>query len=489
MLVMNRLLCAVVLVAGCANHAKQSVSLYEAGDYAGAARAADDGLAKHPDDDGLWGMRVRAALAHGRCRRRREGVRQLPRASRRRRQRAADATSRSRRSARRSPRPRSSSRSRRSRRSRPPRSRRSPTRSPSGWATTTIASRPPRRSRCCAAYPQAPQVAEDMLKSEDPEARRIAVDGIGRKVGKLAAADLEKAGERSRSARAPRRDPLARPDQGRGRGRAAARAGCAIPTRACAPPRRARSRGSASATSSPLGRHALGDHALAVRLAGIELLVAAKRTDEPRCARRGDPDPMVAIEAAIAVEAPRSRRQARSIAPSPRRSGRSAPAPRTSRCARSAGTGARELAQRLVADTELARPPRRRARARSRRRRRRPPPHVFAAALASPDFALQAAADLADQRRPARPRRARRGGPRPRARRRSSARRPRPRTAARTRSRPAWSPRSPIRAAWSASRPPRPSSCSRSNASTGRRIGRRSHRGGDSPPRSGTSSL
>lgn len=52
-------------LAGCANHAKQSVSLYEAGDYAGAARAADQGLASHPDDEALWGMRVRAALALG----------------------------------------------------------------------------------------------------------------------------------------------------------------------------------------------------------------------------------------------------------------------------------------------------------------------------------------------------------------------------------------------------------------------------------------
>src|SRR5687768_7396509 len=55
----------VVGVISCANRAKTSVSLYEAGDYAGAAKAADAGLASHPGDSGLWQMRVRAALALG----------------------------------------------------------------------------------------------------------------------------------------------------------------------------------------------------------------------------------------------------------------------------------------------------------------------------------------------------------------------------------------------------------------------------------------
>src|SRR5436309_605910 len=58
-------LAAALAIAACASRAKHSVTLYEAGDYAGAARAADEGLAQHPDDDGLWGMRVRAALALG----------------------------------------------------------------------------------------------------------------------------------------------------------------------------------------------------------------------------------------------------------------------------------------------------------------------------------------------------------------------------------------------------------------------------------------
>src|SRR3954467_7676918 len=59
------LLILPLLDVGCANRAKRSVSLYDSGDYSGAARAADEGLAAHPDDDGLWGMRIRAALALG----------------------------------------------------------------------------------------------------------------------------------------------------------------------------------------------------------------------------------------------------------------------------------------------------------------------------------------------------------------------------------------------------------------------------------------
>src|SRR5262245_37785879 len=51
-------------VPACSRNAK-SVKLYEAGDFAAAARAADDGLAEHPSDRGLWQMRVRSALALG----------------------------------------------------------------------------------------------------------------------------------------------------------------------------------------------------------------------------------------------------------------------------------------------------------------------------------------------------------------------------------------------------------------------------------------
>src|SRR5690348_7975561 len=44
-----RLILALLLVSGCAGRAKHSMTLYESGDYAGASRAADEGLANHPD--------------------------------------------------------------------------------------------------------------------------------------------------------------------------------------------------------------------------------------------------------------------------------------------------------------------------------------------------------------------------------------------------------------------------------------------------------
>jgi predicted Zn-dependent protease len=62
---MSRTLLLVTVLTACAGRAKHSVALYEAGDYAGASRAADEGLTQHPDDDGLWAMKVRAALALG----------------------------------------------------------------------------------------------------------------------------------------------------------------------------------------------------------------------------------------------------------------------------------------------------------------------------------------------------------------------------------------------------------------------------------------
>ena len=62
---LRRTLFLTLALSACAGRAKHSVSLYEAGDYAGASRAADEGLAQHPDDDGLWAMKVRAALALG----------------------------------------------------------------------------------------------------------------------------------------------------------------------------------------------------------------------------------------------------------------------------------------------------------------------------------------------------------------------------------------------------------------------------------------
>jgi HEAT repeat protein len=59
-------LVGVLSLAACTSAAtKQSVRLYEGGDYQGAAVAADRGIAADRKDEGSWRMRVRAALALG----------------------------------------------------------------------------------------------------------------------------------------------------------------------------------------------------------------------------------------------------------------------------------------------------------------------------------------------------------------------------------------------------------------------------------------
>lgn len=59
-------LVGILSLAACTSAAtKQSVRLYEGGDYQGAAVAADRGIAADRKDEGSWRMRVRAALALG----------------------------------------------------------------------------------------------------------------------------------------------------------------------------------------------------------------------------------------------------------------------------------------------------------------------------------------------------------------------------------------------------------------------------------------
>lgn len=53
-------------LAGCGSSAaRQARTLYDKGDFAGAARLADQKLVGHTDDDELWGVRIRALLAQG----------------------------------------------------------------------------------------------------------------------------------------------------------------------------------------------------------------------------------------------------------------------------------------------------------------------------------------------------------------------------------------------------------------------------------------
>lgn len=394
---MNRRLCCVLLALvpalGCANHAKQSIALYEHGDYAGAARAADEGLASHPDDDALWGMRVRAALAQGdaagvakayasaRSHRRGDDVgllRDLAIAT------LGQAIA-------------------------------SPSVKLKVAAIEAIEAAQiqdlaeevgehlgDNDDQVAAAaaiavlrgFPQAPQVAEDLLRSEDPEARRIIIDGLGRKIGKLALADLEKAAN----------DPDVRVRRVaiRWLGQLADADAVEILTRRLRDPDETVRAASARALArigrgnlEPLGTRALEDRQLAVRLAGIELLVAAKRTDSLGVIAESDRDPMVAAEAAIALK--RVDLAAKALDRAAHADTWTIRAGAANVAVRALGTeGGRAFALRLLADKEPAvRLAAARVLAHAGDRATAAP--VFAEALANPELALQAAADLADQ--------------------------------------------------------------------------------------------
>lgn len=286
----------VFALTACADHAKPSVALYEAGDYAGAARAADDGLAHYPGDRTLAGMRVRAALALGDG----DGVAKayagLQHASGDDKQLLRDLAIATLGQALGSPSVRLKIEA---------------IQAIQDLEIQALADRVADRlgdddDRVAAAaaiavlrgYAQAPQVASDMLKSERPEARRIAVDGIGKKVGKLAIADIEAAAsdpdprvravairwlgtlvDRDAPTMLAERLRDRDPDVRAAAGRALAHIGAAGP-------------GAAD--------ELLADKELGVRLAGLELLKASHRDD--RIAQlASDPDPRVALEAVAAA--------------------------------------------------------------------------------------------------------------------------------------------------------------------------------------------
>lgn len=380
---------ALLLSSGCARRARQSVALYEAGDFAGAARAADQGLASHPEDRGLWQMRIRAALALGDA----DGVARSYATYRGHYGGDDDALLRDLAAA----------------------TLGQALASPSVKLKLTaieavasaelhaLAEQVAERmgdddDRVAAAaavavlrgYPQAPQVAGDMLESEEPEARRIAVEGIGKKVGALALADLRKAAEdpdprvrraairwlgqlRDKEAPPILERQLRHADEG---------------VRAAAVTALAR-----IGTTDPaaLGKQALADRALAVRLAGVEVLRAGKRTAE-LAALDGDPDPMVALEAAIASRDPaRAARALERAAASERWTIRAGAANMAMRAVDR--TTAAAIAKRLAGDPELGV---RLAAARTLASTgdRAAAIELFAAALAT-DSVLGAAADLA----------------------------------------------------------------------------------------------
>ena len=269
--------------AGCANHAKPSITLYESGNYQAAAIAADEGLAAHPDDDALWGMRIRSALALG----------------------DGDAIVRA----------YTGYTAHRAELDKP---------LLKDLATATLAqalNSPSAKLELVAieaiedieiqgladavvailhgGYAQAGQVAGDSLRSPDAEARRIAVEGVGKKVGRPAAADLEKAASDS--------DPRVRRAAVFWLGQIKDTDAVAIFAQRIKDEddgvRAAAARALARVGIGDLGAYgkaAAADAALPVRIAAIDLLVAAHLdSDLGKLAR--DPDPILAVEASLAL--------------------------------------------------------------------------------------------------------------------------------------------------------------------------------------------
>ncbi len=378
----------------CANHAKQSVALYEAGDYAGAAREADAQLARHPDDDALWGMRIRAALAQGDA----DGVAK------------AYATYRGKRG----------SDDKELLRDLSIATLGQALASPSvklkvaaieavqrgeieQLAEQTAERMTDEDDRVAAAaavavlraYPQAPQVASDMMHSEDPEARRIAIDGVAKKIGKLMVEDLEKA--------ATDKDARVRRVAVRWLGQIKDADAVAVLTRHLkSDPDESVRAAAATALArigignlESLGTAALSDKSLAVKIAAIDLIEAAKRPDRLQQIATSDIDPMVAVEAAIALKDQRLAQAALDKAMAAE--GWTIRAGAANVAVRAVGKeGAIAVAHKLLADKELGvRIAAARVLVHAGDKASADP--VFAEALGTPDFQLQAAGDLAEQ--------------------------------------------------------------------------------------------
>lgn len=291
----------VILAAltACASHATQSISLYEAGNYEAAAKAADDGLLDHPDDAALWGMRVRSAVALGKpldiaraygdymARRGgddRELLHDLSTAT------LEQALA-------------------------------SPSTILKLRAIATIEeleisdlaenvgqamNDEDERVQAAAAvavihgFAQAAHVAADMLHADNAEARRIALDGVAKKIGKIALPDIEKG--------ALDRDPRVRAVAVRWLGHYKDVDAVTVCTkRLHDPDQNVRAAAATALAQIGLGdlaavaKRALADRALVVRLAGVGVLATSNDTAK-LVALTGDPNPLVALEAALAVK-------------------------------------------------------------------------------------------------------------------------------------------------------------------------------------------
>jgi HEAT repeat protein len=152
------------------------------------------------------------------------------------------------------------------------------------------------------AFPQAPDVATEMLKSDDPEARAIAVEGIGRKVGKHAAEDLRfaavDADPRVRAAAAMAIAAIEDPADTERLSELATDKSADVRAVAL----RALARGKRGDLGT-LAEKSLSDASLGVRLAAVDLLVASRGRPAARSLLE-HPDAMVAAYAARALRDP-----------------------------------------------------------------------------------------------------------------------------------------------------------------------------------------
>ena len=151
-------------------------------------------------------------------------------------------------------------------------------------------------------FPQAPDVALQMLRSEDPAARAIAVEGIGRKVGARAADDLRAAlTDGDARVRAAATFAVGRLGDGADTANLVLLAGDgSAEVRAVA--LRALALGKRGPHDAAVER-GLADEALGVRLAAVELAFAGRGADGAR-ALLGHRDPMVAAQAARLIKDP-----------------------------------------------------------------------------------------------------------------------------------------------------------------------------------------
>jgi HEAT repeat protein len=299
---------ASALLGACVSAAtKESVRLYEQGNFRGAAGAADRGVAADRDDEGAWRMKLRAALALGDAKALADGyaaygvarggddaelLAELAQATI-----AQGLTS-----------PSVALRIG---------AIRAVEESELLDLADQVASRMEDRDDRVVAtaaaavlrgYADAVAALDEMLHSEDAEARRIAVDGLGRKVAKLAVADLSAAADDGdagvrRTALtylSALRDPALVPvfqrhvaDADAAVRAAAVRGLAEISTKRAAV---------ASAELAALVAPALADPAIGVRLAGVALAKALGDRAGLQ-GRMADPSATVAVAAALALDA------------------------------------------------------------------------------------------------------------------------------------------------------------------------------------------